>query len=164
MMYNKLKLRKIAWTYRCKSIANIWIAKHKSCVMSRAIFENLCMVCWRGYYITLYYHMLFKYDIVHMMWSAAYWLLFLGIQIIHFGYADLSVAPPKIDVVYQQCCVDGHNIDDLLLYTQQDALYRVGKNLPHTKYHRYHKSLDIKVRALLGEWDGTLGITWHVLR
>jgi hypothetical protein len=23
--------------------------------MSGAIFENLCMVCWRGHYITLYY-------------------------------------------------------------------------------------------------------------
>jgi hypothetical protein len=32
--------------------------------MSRAIFLYLCMVCWRGYYITPYYCMLFKYNIV----------------------------------------------------------------------------------------------------
>jgi hypothetical protein len=35
----------------------------------------------------------------------------------NFGYADLSVAPPKFDVVaHQTCCVDGHNLDDLMLH------------------------------------------------
>jgi hypothetical protein len=33
----------------------------------------------------------------------------------NFGYADLSVAPSKFDVVART--VDGHNIDDLILYT-----------------------------------------------
>jgi hypothetical protein len=29
MMYNKFKLRKMAWKYKCKSSANIWIPKLK---------------------------------------------------------------------------------------------------------------------------------------
>jgi hypothetical protein len=27
-------------------------------------FENLCVVCWRGYYITLYYRTIL-YDVIH---------------------------------------------------------------------------------------------------
>jgi hypothetical protein len=44
---------------------------------------------------------IWRYIIVRyfMIWSAGYWLLFLGIQVIYFGYVDLSVATPKSDVV-----------------------------------------------------------------
>jgi hypothetical protein len=48
----------------------------KSCVMSRAIFENLYMVCWRGYYITLCYRMFLStilYDVIRRLLTAFPW-------------------------------------------------------------------------------------------
>jgi hypothetical protein len=50
------------------------------------------------------YHAILSYDIV---WCdpLVIWLLFLGIQVIYFGYADLSVAPPKFDVVVRTAII-----------------------------------------------------------
>jgi hypothetical protein len=58
--------------------------------MSRAIFENVCMVCWRGYYITLYYCMDFNYDIV---WCVpfnlnCYFVTFLTIFLQHNNFVN----------------------------------------------------------------------------
>jgi hypothetical protein len=30
-----------------------------------------------------------------------------------------------VEMLLRICCVDGHNIADLILYTQQDAFYKV---------------------------------------
>jgi hypothetical protein len=48
MMYN-INLNYIKWLENTDvKVLPIFEFQTKSCVTARAIFENLCMVCWRG--------------------------------------------------------------------------------------------------------------------